>query len=326
MRSKRAVGVIVVLVALTACATARPPVPPWQAPLGHDHPLAGQIWDVGAGAGIAPHQLLARLAAARFVLLGEQHDNPDHQRLQAWLVRELLAAGRRPAVAFEMLDDAQADALRQHLAAAPMDAAGLGPAVAWDRSGWPEWERYRPIAEAALRAGVSLLPANIAPATARAVAQTDIGALDPALVARYGLDRPLPAAAGESLARELRLSHCGHASERMITGMTAAQRARDARMAEALLTGGTRDGAVLIAGAGHVRADRGVPTYLAARGPGLRVAALAFVEVQPSRAGPEAYADRFDGRLPFDYVWFTPRMDDDDPCDRFRRTLERLRR
>lgn len=326
MGSWRAVGVVVGLVALAACATARPPVPPWRAPLGQDHSLAGQVWDVRAGERLAPHRLLARLVTARFVLLGEKHDNPDHQRLQAWIVRELLAAGRRPAVAFEMLDDGQADALRRHVARAPTDAAGLGAAVAWERSGWPEWERYRPIAEAALQAGVPVLTANIAPATARAVAQTDLAALDPALVARYGLDRPLPAAAGESLARELRAAHCGHASDRMIAGMTAAQRARDARMAESLLAGGARDGAVLIAGAGHVRADRGVPVHLGAREPGLRVATVAFVEVQASRDTPGAYADRFDGALPFDYVWFTPRMDDDDPCDRFRRTLERLRR
>lgn len=314
------------LVALAACAAPRPPVPPWEAPLGHDDPPAGRIWDVGAETYITPHQLLARLATARFVLLGEKHDNPDHQRLQAWIVRELLATGRRPAVAFEMLNDAQADALRRHLAAAPTDAAGLGPAVEWERSGWPDWERYRPIAEAALRADVPVLPANLAPATARAVARTDVGALDPALVTRYGLDRPLPAAAGESLARELRLSHCGHAPDAMIAGMAAAQRARDARMAESLVTGGTRDGAVLIAGAGHVRADRGVPAYLAAREPGRRVAGVAFLEVDAARATPQAYADRFDGGLPFDYVWFTPRMDDEDPCDRFRRALERLRR
>jgi len=324
--STRAAVVVTLLVALTACATAGPPVPPWKAALGRDHPLTGRVWDVGAAAFIEPHQLLARLATARFVLLGEKHDNPDHHRLQAWIVRELLAAGRRPAVAFEMLSDAQADALRRHLAAAPTDAAGLGPAVDWVRTGWPDWEHYRPIAETALRAGVPVLPANIAPATARAVARSDLGALDPALITRYGLDRPLPAASADSLAAELRGAHCGHAPDAMIAGMAVAQRARDARMAESLVAGGAHDGAILIAGAGHVRNDRGVPTFLAVREPASRVASVAFLEVQPSLATPHAHAARSDERLPFDYVWFTPRVDDEDACDRFRRTLERLRR
>jgi uncharacterized iron-regulated protein len=315
----RAGVVAALVVALAGCATAQPPVPPWEAGLGRDHPLTGRIWASSAGAFIEPQQLLARLATARFVLLGEKHDNPDHHRLQAWHVRELLAAGRRPAVAFEMLSEAQADALRRHLAAAPTDAAGLGPAVAWERSGWPDWAQYRPIAEAALRAGVPILPANIPPVTARAVARGSLAALDPALVSRYALDRPLPGAAAASLAEELRQAHCGHIAEPMLAGMATAQRARDARMAESLVTGGGRDGAVLIAGAGHVRNDRGVPAYLAAREPGSRVASVAFVEVQDSRVTARAHAAPFDDDLPFDYVWFTPRMDDEDPCERFRR-------
>ena len=110
------------LLVATACATAEPPVPPWEAALGRDHPLTGRVWDVDAAAAIEPRRLLARLATVRFVLLGEKHDNPDHHRLQAWIVRELLAAGRRPAVAFEMLSEAQSGALRHHLATSPTDA------------------------------------------------------------------------------------------------------------------------------------------------------------------------------------------------------------
>lgn len=322
---RHAIVAMSLLGALVACATPRPPAPPWEATVGRAHPLTGRVWDVAAARFIAPDRLLVRLATATFVLLGEKHDNPDHHRLQAWIVEQLLAAGRRPAVAFEMLSDAQADALRRHLTAAPTDAAGLGAAVGWERSGWPDWEHYRPIAEAALQAGVPILPANLAPSVARAVARGDARAVDPELVARHGLDRPLPAALAESLARELRAAHCGHVPEAMIASMAAAQRTRDARMAESLLAGATRDGAILIGGMGHVRTDRGVPAYLAARRPGSPVVSVAFVEVDPGHTAPPAYGARFDGRLPFDYVWFTPGVSDEDPCERFRQPLERLR-
>jgi len=29
--------------------------------------------------------------------------------------------------------------------------------------------------------------------------------------------------------------------------------------------------------------------------------------------------------LPFDYVWFTPRVDESDPCEKFREQLEKMR-
>ena len=119
---------------------------------------------------------------------------------------------------------------------------------------------------------------------------------------------------------EMRDSHCGQLPETALAGMVTAQRARDAAMAERLLAA-TGDGAVLIAGAGHVRTDRGVPMYLTARAPGVAVASLAFVEVATGHTSPPEYAERFGvARLPFDYVWFTTRADDVDPCARFRRS------
>jgi uncharacterized iron-regulated protein len=261
---------------------------------------------------------LGRLAAARFVLLGEKHDNPDHHRLQAWVLRGLVAAGRRPAVGFEMVEVSDAPAIARHLAAAPGDAAGLAEAVDWRRSGWPSWELYRPIAEAALAAGLPVVATNLPRSVARTLARQGLGGADPALVARLGLDRALPAATRAAMAEEIREAHCGRIPEARIEGMIAAQRGRDAQIARSLVEASTRDGAVLIAGTGHARHDRGVPAHLAALAPGAPVASLALVEVVRDRREPAAYASGYGAaRLPFDYAWFTPRVDDEDPCARF---------
>src|SRR5687768_4939373 len=87
----------VVMTSLTACSANS-----WQSHYGRNHPLTGRIWDVASGEFIDRPTLIMRLARAEFVLLGEKHDNPDHHRLQAEVVRGLIAAGRRPAVGFEM--------------------------------------------------------------------------------------------------------------------------------------------------------------------------------------------------------------------------------
>jgi uncharacterized iron-regulated protein len=318
---------LAVVLVLIACAPAlRLPTGVWQAPLGREHVLTGRVWDVAAARSIDAGALPPRLVRARFVLLGEKHDNPDHHQLQAALVRALAAAGRRPAVAFEMLDTAQAPALARHLAASPRDAAGLGDAVGWNNSGWPPWSDYEPIAHAALDAGLPILAANLPAAVISAVARGNRSALPASLVTAHALDRPLPGDAQAAMSAEIRDAHCGHANPAMVTNMITAQRARDAHMADTLLTAVT-DGAVLIAGTGHVRQDRGAPMYLRARSPAATIATVAFVEVQPNAPNPDDYAARFGAAsLPFDYVWFTPRMDDDDPCERFRRSLERLRR
>jgi uncharacterized iron-regulated protein len=319
--------------ACTARATAsRPteaiaPPPPWQSKFGVDRPLVGRIWDVGAERFIDPPTLAARLALARFVLLGERHDNPDHHRLQAWVLRALVDEGRRPAVGFEMLTEDQAPALARYLGSSPQDGAGLGDAVGWNKTGWPEWATYRPIADVALGAGLTIVATDVGRAGMQAMRKDGVTAVPAALVSRYALDRPPTTDDEASMAAEIRESHCNQAPESIIPKMIFMQRARDAHMAETLEAAAARDGAVLIAGSGHTRKDWGVPAYLRQRAPGASIASVAFLEALEGHAAPAGYAEGFHARsLPFDYVWFTPRVDDEDPCEKFKPSLERLRK
>jgi uncharacterized iron-regulated protein len=109
--------------------------------------------------------------------------------------------------------------------------------------------------------------------------------------------------------------------------MAAIQRAKDAQMAQSLIAAGDFQGAVLIAGAGHVRNDYGIPFYVSADGTGRRVLSVAFLEIDKGKLEPHEYALAYpDGRLPFDYVWFTPRADDEDPCEKFKSHFQRLKK
>jgi len=316
-------AILALLVLLAGCTTVGPPIS-WQSAVGRDHPLVGRIWDVRRARPVDEATMLRDLAEARFVLLGETHDNPDHHALQARVVRALVDAGRRPIVAFEMLTPSQRAALERHRAAHPSDSVGLGPAVGWEQSGWPEWAWYEPIARVALEAGLPILPANLDADRVRALRREGVSALDPAFVHRHAFDAALADDVRTAMSDEIREAHCGHAPAAMLPGMIAVQRARDAAMADALTAGD--DGGVLIAGSGHVRTDRGVPAYLQRLAPRVHTASLAFVEVDPKRVEATRYAERLGGTLPFDYVWFTPAVDAEDPCEKFRKTLERLRR
>jgi len=320
-----AVGTFVLGTLLSGLVLGGPPGEPWQAPLWREHPLVGRIWDVAAGEFIDSAALVDRLRHGHFVLLGEKHDNPDHHRLQAWLLRALITAGRRPAVGFEMFTVDDAPAIARQLSAHPTDATGLAAAVNWQRSGWPDWAMYQPIVEAALQAKLPVVATNLSPATTRALSQRGAAVLDPAFAAQYGLDQPPAPERQAAMVEDIRQAHCGYASDKLANAMLLAQRARDAQMAESLAAAGQQDGAVLIAGAGHVRHDYGIPTYLANRAPGASVISVAFLEVSQHSLEPTAYAARFRRHsLPFDYVWFTPRVDDADPCAAFEERLKQL--
>lgn len=284
----------------------------WQSPFERDHPLVGRIWDVEAGAFVEAGALLGRARAARYVLLGEKHDNADHHRLQATLIEHLAAAGRRPALVVEMI------AVDRQAAVSAAEAGGpdeVARAADWEGS-WGGFELYRPPIAAALAAGLPLVAGNLPRDTVRALARGGADAIDPALVRRLGLDQPLDPAVSSAMAEELVAAHCGLIPAHAAAAMVPAQRARDAQLADRVLGAATPDGSVLLAGNGHVRTDRGVGALVRRAEPEARTLALAFVEVAPGFDAPDAYAEGFVAdHLPFDAVWFTPRASDEDPCE-----------
>jgi uncharacterized iron-regulated protein len=308
---------VCLILGLSACSTTPQA---WQESGGATHPSIGQIYRVADGRLVSEADLLDAAATADFVLIGESHDNRDHHRLQARIVSALERdARRRRAVAFEMISADRQLEVVEHLDAHPGDAAGLGAAVGWPASGWPDWALYEPIARAALANDAQIVAADLDAEQRRAVFEQGAQALRTSFVRRTGLDRDLSATLTSDLREELREAHCGQAPPEVLGGMYRVQRARDAMLADRLAATSGRAGGILIAGNGHVRKDRGVPWYLARLKPAARTLSIGLVEVRQDLRGP-----RVD--LPYDYVWFTPRVDGgQDPCAAHKDDLQRLR-
>ncbi len=294
--------------------------PGWTSPLHREHPLVGRVWDARAGRWIGERALEAALAEADFVLLGETHDNPDHHLLEARMVRQIASAGRRPALAFEMLDTSKQPAIDAALRRRAPSADSIGDAVDWAGSGWPDFAMYRPVFAAGIRAGLPIVAANLPPEPLHDLVARGPSVLAPGPRRLLEAVGALPANVVESMRREMQEAHCGQLPDSMLAPLVLAQRGKDAQMASSLLSAGAKQGAVLIAGSGHARADRGVPIYLVRGAPARRALTVAFLEVSPGALEPGAYAEEFGvERLPFDYVLFTPASDRGDPCQGMRK-------
>ncbi len=323
----RAAALTAPLLLLAACAE----VPTHQSPASQTtaadseavqsgrHPLNGRIWSAEEGRFVDAETAIAAAAGARFVLLGETHDNPDHHRLQARFIKEIALTGRRPAVVWEMIGADKGAAVAGYWGRPGHDADGLAGVLDWANSGWPDWSMYAPIAEAALAAKLPIAPGDMSQATRRAVIGGGINALGGGRAAALALDRPLSKPLSAALGEELKTSHCGMLDGAAVARLADVQRTRDAVIADALIRAadavGDDDGAVLIAGGGHVREDRGVPWYLRARDAEGDVLTVRFVEVFPGYDAVSDYAASGE----FDLLWFTTRVDRGDPCEVFRK-------
>jgi len=293
------------------------------------HPLCGHVQATAPDAAHAASScasvswlpLVTALAGVKasggFVALGEVHDNAEHHLARAALVSSTTA------IAFEQIRADQQPAL-DAFAALPSETrstADLTRLLDWDKTAWSKTSNYTPLFDSAVASKLPILAADPPRDLIRATAKTGPSAIPPEERTRLGLDTPLSDAQNAASLAEIEGSHCGVIPKSAHPNMAFAQRYRDAHMADTLIKAAATNGsAILIAGNGHVRADRGVPWYLRQRAPEKKLISVLFVEVEDGKTDPADYVQRDEtGRAIADYLVFTPRASrDKDPCEDMR--------
>jgi uncharacterized iron-regulated protein len=258
------------------------------------HPLQGRIWDVAAKRFISAELAYQRAAASRYVLLGEKHDSEHHHAGQLMVLQALAARGVTPALAMEQMDAPHQSALSAAQQSGVNDAELLADAGQLNRKGW-RWPAYKALIAFAAERQWPLLAANLPRLDAREIAMGKVVPLVPAIDDARRAQMELDVVHG----------HCGQRPDAgRLRDIVLAQRARDVQMAKVLDS--VNGSVVLIAGSGHVLADRAVPQYLAEP---QRALVLAFVELDGQKLKPVDYDS-----TGLDLLWFTPPTPRLDPC------------
>jgi uncharacterized iron-regulated protein len=254
------------------------------------------------------------------VLLGEVHDNGEHHRLRA-----ILLENNDSAVFEQIRADQQGglDSFAEQTASSArlVTTADLLKHIDWDKSAWSKTADYRPLFEAVVRARLPVYAGDPPRDLMRGTAREGSQALPNGERQRLGLHVALGQAQDEASLAEIDASHCGMIPKSAQPNMALAQRYRDAFMADVLLKAADAHGsAILFAGNGHVRSDRGVPWYVRLRAPSRAVMSVVLVEVEDGKTDPADYVPRDpDGKPAADFVVFTPRgVRDGDPCDKMK--------
>lgn len=260
-----------------------------------EHPLNGKLWHINTQRFLTYEELFGQLPADGWLLLGEQHDNPDHHRLQQHWIETLAQREQLGAVALEMADHTQQPLLNQ--------AAGQGhsttPADLNWNTGW-DWELYADVVRSALNNSPMVIGADLTRAEQL----------------RAYRDKTPRGDAGERHAAYIRQllfsSHCGQLPKESLEAMRQVQLARDQQMAERLerthLDG--RNG-VMLTGSVHARQDLGIPLWFQRQ--------VISVLLTPTEAGhnepydylPESYPN---APAAADYLLFTEAVVQQDYC------------
>jgi len=258
-------------------------------------PLVGRLWSPAQQRFIDwPEFYRDWLPTGGWLLLGEQHDNPDHHEQEARLIRQLGTRGQLGAVALEMATPEQQASLDRALHDPDLRTPEL---LAWSE-GWP-WELYQAPLQAAFRWSSRVLGADLTRADIRSLytGQTETTELEPAHT-DFMLDL-------------LYESHCRQVPKEKLQPMLRIQAARDRHIAS-VLRANVRPGrtGVLLTGSIHARADLGIPRRLDTT-PRLTL----LLQAVDGESDPAAYLPDSFGDLPTtDLVLFTPPFEAPDYC------------
>lgn len=227
---------------------------------------------------------VATLLPTDALLLGEQHDAPEHHAIERQTVEALTANGHLAALALEMADTGNSTG---YLGADATESQ-VQTALSWNDNAWP-WTDYGPAVMAAVRAGVPVIGANL-PREHMKDAMKDVS-----------LDAQLADDARAAQREAVRSGHCNLLPESQIVPMTRIQIARDRSMALAIVKARVPGKTVLlVSGAGHADKALGVPQHLPTD--------ISVKVVQMQAGAPRATADVFD------VAWQTPALPEKDYC------------
>jgi uncharacterized iron-regulated protein len=164
---------ILLLIGLAALSSAVQPTPPTAAqPPGAYVPQ--RVFDSRHKSLTDFEAMVADLARADVVLVGEQHDDPNTHRLEAAILQGLQRRGKLPVVSLEMFErDVQAQ-LDGYLGGTQTEEAFLAQARPWPRYATD----YRPLVEMAKANGWKVIASNVPRRHASAVSKSGLAAID----------------------------------------------------------------------------------------------------------------------------------------------------
>jgi len=285
-----------------------------------DDPDRFSLWiDLYLGEPVSYNEVLGDLAGVRVIYLGERHRVQRHHDLQAQLVADLAKRGVPLVLGLEQLSSPEQPVLDRYWQG-KIDFDELASQTQWAKS-WGNYAQYKPVLEAARKAGAVILALNARTEVIRQVARGGgVARLDPALRRELPAELRTDDPPYERLLNLQMMVHAATNSKRL-RPMVEAQIARDEAMAATLAgylqsPAGRGRTAVVLCGAGHVAYGLGMPERVRRRIDGLKDRILLMsesgdVELTPAERAAARAIDitheqlREIGRPVADYLYAT---------------------
>ncbi|MCA1786501.1 MAG: ChaN family lipoprotein [Desulfobacteraceae bacterium] len=305
----------------------------------HD-PLVGKILETSSGEMVSFSALMHDIMDHDVIYLSEKHDNPMHHAIQHRIIQHLVETGRSPALGFEFFAVHDTPLLLNfvdsgnHLHGKKYDAmieTHLRRQLDWERQSDRMWKYYFDLLTRAKDNRLMAVGLDLPGSLKRRITRkgmADITDFEKTLIFSTDLDNPAYAKHMKTIFAEV---HCGMGDDAMRNRLYDTWKARNDTMARSItrLANQTTGPVVVIIGNGHTEYGLGVVDRVRHLNAGLSQVNLALTEIR--HAGNHGLylspldLDGFEPVPPADYIWFTQRVSDEDPCRAFREKRKQMK-
>ena len=339
--------IICLPILIMSCTVTPGPVP------FRDDPLIGKIINGYTGHTIDFNGLMAGIRDYDVIYLSEKHDNPMHHAIQHRIIRHLVDNGQMPVVAFEFFAMQDTPLLLNFI-----DSKKAGHPKKFDKAletemrrklGWEHqtdtmWAYYWDLLTLARDNGLTAVGLDLASVQKRRITRKGkegITGIESQQLFSTGLSNSVYKDHMKSIFKRV---HCGMGHGGMANKLYDTWVARNDRMALSISqihngfpasnvppeTGKTHGPIVVIMGNGHTEYGLGVVDRVTHIAPEITQVNLSLTEIFREPAPLGDYIERlslegFPHQPPADYIWFTQRTSYENPCDRFKDVLKRMK-
>ncbi|MDH5560467.1 MAG: ChaN family lipoprotein [Deltaproteobacteria bacterium] len=320
--------------ALTGCSQSLPKA---------TDPLLGKIIDSKTGKSLSKADLIGRLSGYEIIYLGEKHDNRHHHEIQEELIQDLIKLGKKPAIGIELFSVDQTGYLMEFVMGSsrlhqglsiPQQARLLRNKLQWERRSDSEWENYFRFIKIARKHQLPLFGMDIPQGVVRRISSVgyeNLSAVERMLAPRSNFNDPVYR---DLMYRRFTEAHCGWSNPAHLKKLYQTWQSRNEMMAETIINtlhNNPKRPIVIILGGGHAENRMGVYERVLSKTNNLSQVTLGLTEIALNKTDLPAYLEMEQvgveiSRLPYDYLWFTPRAQDEDPCEKHKKILSKMKR
>ena len=286
-----------VLFAMTACSTTKPPMPPLASIEGvQGHFRIGRIIHSKTGKAISFDQLIDQVGTTRrLIFIGEVHNNPEHHLIQVQILQALMSRYAPLTVAMEFFNKTQQPVLDQYMDGSTTETVFLKD-VGWDKNWAYTYHFYRPLLLMTKEKGRKILAINAPNNIVKKVARSGLSSLDPSERNQLADHINLENESHRTYLRKIYEKHT-HQDLKRFDFFYQAQCVWEDTMAEniAKYLSKNKEKLVVLAGNGHIINKYGIPNRTLSR---IKIP-MATILLQPL-TGPLNIE-----RKMADYIWLT---------------------